>query len=446
MIFFISANYINAQKKAAVKTRILFIFDESNSMLAHWQSEKKIDVARKLLIKMVDSLNAFDNVELALRMYGHQSPVPPQDCSDTKLEVPFAPSNGERIKSKLRLTKPKGTTPIARSLEEAGNDFPVCNNCRNVIILITDGIEACDGDPCAIAIALQEKNITLEPFIIGIGLGVEFKDAFDCVGQFYNAGSEEDFANILRQVIKKAITGTTAQINLNDAFGKPTETNVNITLYNQKNGKPIQSFIHTLNYKKRPDTLSLPPNITYKMTVHTIPPVSVENIKLTEGKHNIITAKTPQGTLNIIQKNGLELKGVQALVRKAGQMNTLNVQEMFEPQKYIIGKYDIEVLTKPRTYFKNVMITQSKTNTLKITQPGLVNILMPGKGYGGIYLVKDNKVSLIQEFTEIKQESIKLQPGHYIAVYRAKGANLTSFSKERYFVIQSGRSIIVNFR
>ena len=73
-----------------------------------------------------------------------------QDCNDTKLEVPFATDNFGEVKSRIRSIYAKGTTPIARSLEAAAGDFPD-RNSRNIIILITDGLEACDNDPCVIA-------------------------------------------------------------------------------------------------------------------------------------------------------------------------------------------------------------------------------------------------------------------------------------------------------
>ncbi len=446
-LILISVNQlIEAQNRVPVKTRILFIFDESNSMLGYWQSEKKIDVAKLLLIQMVDSLRKIENVELALRMYGHQSPVPPQDCSDTRLEVPFAVNNAEQIKQKLRMTQPKGTTPIARSLEECAEDFPPCTNCRNVVILITDGIEACDGDPCKIALGLQSKGIILKPFVIGIGLEVEFKSAFECIGDFYNAETEQDFKNILTQVIKKAVTSTTVQINLLNSDGKPLETNVAITLQNQATGGVAQNFIHTMNYKGVPDTIALPSHFTYAMTVHTIPPVYVKDIKIIDGKHNIITAKTPQGSLNIIQNSGLELDGTPAIVRLSGTMQTLNVQDMFQPENYITGKYDIEVLTYPRTFFTGIQISQSNMNTLRVAQPGIINFQFPTEGIGGVYLIKDQKVTLVKHFTEIKAENIKLQPGDYVAVYRPKIATQTSMSREERFTVQSGRSLIISFK
>ena len=93
-------------------------------MAGQWEGARKIDIARDILLEMVDSLENNPDVEIALRIYGHQSPVPPQDCSDTKLEVPFSPSNGTRIRQKLKFINPKGTTPIARSLELAPGDFP----------------------------------------------------------------------------------------------------------------------------------------------------------------------------------------------------------------------------------------------------------------------------------------------------------------------------------
>ena len=91
------ASAMNASAQTVVqpqiKTRILFIFDASNSMLAYWSSDVKINVAKKMLLQLIDSLQKVPNTEIALRIYGHQSPVPPQDCNDTKLEVPFGPNN-----------------------------------------------------------------------------------------------------------------------------------------------------------------------------------------------------------------------------------------------------------------------------------------------------------------------------------------------------------------
>ena len=79
----------------------------------------KIKLAREILGEALDDLKGTPNLEIALRVYGHQSPVTPtyQDCDDTKLEVEFGPDNYDRIRSFINRVEPKGTTPIARSLE-----------------------------------------------------------------------------------------------------------------------------------------------------------------------------------------------------------------------------------------------------------------------------------------------------------------------------------------
>jgi len=139
-------------------TRILFVFDASQSMFGRWQSDMKINIAQKLLSNLLDSLKNIPNLELALRVYGHQKQYPPQDCDDTELIIPFDKDNATKIKNKLKAIVPKGTTPIASSLEFAATDFTPCENCRNIIILITDGLEECGGDPSAVSKSLQKKG------------------------------------------------------------------------------------------------------------------------------------------------------------------------------------------------------------------------------------------------------------------------------------------------
>ena len=224
---------LNAQSKKEPVNRILFILDASQSMLGRWQSGRKIDVAKKLLNNMVDSLKNIENLEIGLRIYGHQKGYPPQDCQDSKLEINFTPAiiAAERMKGKLSMIRAKGTTPIAMSLEEGAKDFP-SSNARNIVILITDGKEECGMDPCAVSRLYQQKNVILKPFIIGVGLDEEWKKSFDCVGRFFDASNEEDFINIMNIVISHIIDNTTVQVNLLDENKDPTETNIDITFYN----------------------------------------------------------------------------------------------------------------------------------------------------------------------------------------------------------------------
>ncbi|CAN5563786.1 hypothetical protein BH11BAC2_BH11BAC2_16370 [soil metagenome] len=435
---------VHAQKKIEPKqlTRILFLFDASQSMYAKWETNTKYEIAKKLLSAMVDSLQPVDNLELALRVYGHTKRYPPQDCDDTRLEVPFGKKNGFKIKKRLQEINPSGTTPIAISLEECGKDFPK-ESARNIIILITDGIEECNGDPCAVSASLQKRGIVLKPFVIGLGLNKEFLKSFECVGNYFDAANEVQFQNALDIVITQALNNTSAQVNLLDIYGKPTETNVAMTFYDQYSGAIRYDFMHTLNAKGNPDTLQIDPLGKYNIVVHTLPPLHKDSIVLTPGKHTIIGIDAPQGDL-LLRMDGGEYKKLQAIVRKHDEMKTLHVQDFNSSEKYLIGNYDLEILTLPRVMINNVNIAQSKTTTLQIPNPGIVTILSNAPGYGQILIEENNELKWVYTLSENSvKESIVLQPGNYRIIFRPKNSQSTLYTIEKTFRISSGGSISV---
>ncbi|MBN1950553.1 MAG: VWA domain-containing protein [Bacteroidales bacterium] len=443
----LAAQYTTPPKYEPPNTRILFIFDASQSMLGEWETNRKINIARDVLINIIDSLETLDNVQMGLRLYGHQKPVPPQDCSDTRLEVPFGPNNASRIRQELNFVRPKGTTPIAYSLEQGAKDFPAdCENCRNIIILITDGIEACDGDPCEVSYELQKRGIVLKPFVIGIGIDEGFKETFECIGHYYNAADEERFEEVMEVVISQALNSTTAQVNLLDIKGNPTETNVNMTFYDYFSGKIMYNFIHTMNHRGVPDTLVLDHLVTYKMRVHTLPPVDVDSFSVYVGKHTVIAADCPQGTLEVKVAGSNQYRGLQFIVRQAGKHRTLNIQEINKQEHYLVGKYDLEIPILPRMYVNNVKIDQSTVTTITVPRPGILNLLKAASGYGSIYLRKSatDEEWVCNLDPNVKNETLVLQPGKYRVVFRAQNAKQILYTINRNFEIKSGDSEAVN--
>ena len=450
-----SQSYKN--KKPIYRTRILFIFDASQSMMGKWEGDvmgtsgtyskqPKINIARNLLVQMVDSMRDVKNLELALRVYGDQHYVPPQRCDDTRLAVPFGADNADKIIMTLKSIQPKGTTPIAHSLELAADDFPPCEYCRNVIVLITDGIEACDGDPCSVSLELQKKGIILKPFVIGIGLDVNFKKTFECVGNYYDAADPERFKEVLGIVISQALNNTTMQVNLLDQAGNPTETNVNMTFYDNTTGKIRYNFVHTMNAKGYPDTLILSPMTVYKIKVHTIPPVESDTFSLVPGKHKIVGIDAPQGFLKI-QADGNLYKNLQVIVKKTGECDAVNVQQVNSTEKYIVGEYDLEILSLPRIITPAIKIKQSYTTTIKIPKPGVVTFMLPALGYGSVYKKEGKDIVWVTNLrTDQTNQNFTLLPGHYQVIYRAKNANASIYTIKKEFKVTSGGSIQVMVR
>lgn len=433
-------NQPSALQKPAPTTRILFIFDASQSMLGRWQSDTKFNIAKRIVSEMLDSIAYLRNTEFALRVYGHQYQYPPQVCSDTKLEVPFAPGNTGKIKSRLRTINPKGTTPLAYSLEQSAKDFTPCANCRNIVILITDGMEECSGDPCAVSKMLQKNGIILKPFIIGIGQ--DFNLAFNCIGTYFDATKETDLRKALNVVISQALNSTTIQVNLLDESGKPTETDAGMTFTDLYSGKVKYNFIHTMNNRGLPDTLVVDPLITYHVDIYTLPPVFIDTLRIVPGKHTVVATDAPQGYLQLKMAGvSKAAKGLQCIVRKSGSIETLNVQNFSETVKYLTGNYDLEVLSLPRISLKGINISQSHTTTIEIPEPGIAVFRKSFNGYGTLLLNDKNKLTRIYELNEtLTLETLYLQPGSYRIVFRPKNSRSTLYTVEQSFVIESGKT------
>ena len=441
-LFFISS-FSNGQEL----TRILFILDASNSMNAKWTLDQtRIQAAKELLAQAVDSLVGTPNLEIALRVYGHQSPVTAtfQDCNDTKLEVPFGKDNFTTIKYRIKSIEAKGTTPIARSLEAAAGDFPDVNS-RNIIILITDGLEACDNDPCIIAQKLKDKGVKVTPFVIGLGMDLSYLDKFNCIGAYSDAETKDAFKSVLGNVINKALINTTVQINLNDITKNPKETDVTMFLYQAGTRNLKYTFTHTLNRFNNPDTLIIDPKYKYDLVVNTLPKIEKLGIPIFRNIHNTIVVDAPQGYINVRFLNSSKPFQIETRVMQENSNATLNVQHMNVPDKYLIGKYKVEVLTLPRIY-KTIEVTQSSASNIDIDAPGYFTYKVGNLIVGQIFTKKeDGAMEWVCNIDQNgKSGQWQLQPGAYLLVYRQKNLRSAANTLQKEFRINSNKTTSLN--
>lgn len=424
------------------KTRILFILDASNSMNLDWDKQTRMTAAKEILNQSIEKLRGIPDLEIALRVYGHQSAVTNtyQDCQDTKLEVPFGPTNVDAIKLKVKQIQAKGATPIARSLEAAAGDFPDTLQ-RNFIILITDGLESCDNDPCVIAKKLKEKGVKVTPFVIGLGMDLSYLDKFNCIGPYTDAENKEAFKSALTSVISKTLLNTTVQINLNDINKKPLETDVTMFLYEAGSKNLKYTLTHTLNRAGLPDTLILDPSLSYDLVVNTLPKIEKKGIVIQRHKHNTIQVDAPQGFIQLKNKSiGLSHQNMR--VMQKGKTETLNEQVLNAKQKYLIGTYDVEVFTLPRTY-KQVKVEQSKTTFIDIVAAGTFSYTAAKPIVGQVFLVRNTND--VEWVCNLEEGSVTgnwmLQPGTYKVVYREKEMKSSAYTREKTLKIESNKTI-----
>ena len=225
------------------------------------------------------------------------------------------------------------------------------------------------------------------------------------------------------------------------------ETEVNTTFYDVNTKTYKYNFIHSLNYANNPDTLILDDYPTYKVIAHTIPSTESKEIKLVPGKHTIIPIDAPQGFLSVRRRDGVYNfnEKVKCVVRKSGDLNTLNVQAINTTEKYITANYDIEVLTLPRIYLNANTIEQSKTKIIEIPNAGSVELRCLEAGDGNILYNRNGRLERVCNLNQQTIQTYYLQPGEYVATWRAKSLKGSIYSIEKKFTIRSDYQTNVSF-
>jgi Ca-activated chloride channel family protein len=341
---------------------------------------------------------------------------------------------------KIKTIEAKGATPIARSLEASASDFPDTIS-RNIIILITDGLESCDNDPCVIAKKLKEKGVKVTPFVIGLGMDMSYLDKFNCIGSYTDAEDKESFRNVFKNILNTVLVKTTVQVNLNDINGKPTETNVTLFFYEAGTTKLKYTFVHTLNRLGNPDTLFLDPTLNYDLIVNTIPRISKSSISLKKYVHNTISVSAPQGMLKLTTPNSIYGPSVAMVISKVDDPKTIHHQLMGEINKYVVGTYDVEILTLPRIY-KTADVTQSNTETILIDAPGQLDFTFEKPMIAQLF-VNNNAKDLVWVYNfsdRTNTGQLLLQPGSYTIVYRNKEMKSSGYTREKSFTITSNKT------
>lgn len=183
---------------------IEIVVDASRSMWGRMNGEPKMSVAKNILNDV--SYWFPEDLDLALRAYGSRSPSDSNDCSDSTLLVPFADQNREPIRQAIAGLRPLGQTPIAYALRQASQDFGA-RDADRAVVLVTDGLESCGGDPVWAARELRDQGIKVH--VIGFGMGnAKDEDTASLAaiadasgGSFVTAGSAEELQFALAQTV-----------------------------------------------------------------------------------------------------------------------------------------------------------------------------------------------------------------------------------------------------
>jgi Mg-chelatase subunit ChlD len=182
---------------------ILFMLDGSGSMWGQLNGVAKISTAKTALSGLVSDLHGQRNI--GLMVYGHRREG---DCGDTEMILQPGDHALENIQSAINNITPRGKTPIARSLMEAGEVLSVSERPSS-ILLISDGMETCSGDPCAAAAQLAARGIDTRVHVVGFDLSEQEAAALQCIadngnGRYFSANTADEFVQAVNDAVEEA--------------------------------------------------------------------------------------------------------------------------------------------------------------------------------------------------------------------------------------------------
>ena len=151
----------------AADNPMVLVLDASGSMWGQIGGKAKIVIAKEVLGELIDGLPA--DLQVGLSVYGHRRE---KDCADIEMLVPIGPLDRAAMKAKIAPIKPKGKTPLSDAVKQAAEALRYTER-RSTVVLVSDGLETCHADPCALAAELARAGVDFKVHVIGFDISKE---------------------------------------------------------------------------------------------------------------------------------------------------------------------------------------------------------------------------------------------------------------------------------
>lgn len=239
---------------------VLIILDASSSMLEEIEGEVKIDVAKDVIIDLLGNLPVGANV--GFRYFA--------GCRTNELLAPVGPLDPVPLQQAVAAIQPRGATPIADALVLAKDDLERIADTK-LILLVSDGMETCGGDPVEAAQALISAGFDLRIHVVGfdIGRSLAARDQLVAIaestgGIYFDASSREELRRALS--LSAPFSYTVYDLQGNEVFsGRLGEAGPQL------------------------------PEGTYNVVIDTTPPITLNNVEVQGDQTTMITVEQANG-------------------------------------------------------------------------------------------------------------------------------------------------------
>ena len=182
--------------------RTIIVMDGSGSMWGQIDGRPKLEIARETVADVVGKLPA--NQTLGLIAYGHRRKG---DCKDIELIVPPAPGTSGKVLNAVNDMRFLGMTPLSEAVRQAAQALRHTEQAATVV-LVTDGLETCNLDPCAVANELEKSGVDFTAHVIGFGLTKDEGAKVACLatntgGRYLQASDGAGLSAALRQAVSE---------------------------------------------------------------------------------------------------------------------------------------------------------------------------------------------------------------------------------------------------
>jgi Ca-activated chloride channel family protein len=211
----------------SASSNTMIVFDASGSMWGRIDGKNKITIAKEVLRDVVKNWKG--DTRLGLMVYGHRKKG---DCNDIEVMVPTGRDTRATILRKVAAVSPKGKTPISRALRKAADALKFTED-KATVILISDGKETCDPDPCGTAKALKEQGIDFVTHVIGFNVDLQTDKQLSCIakatgGIYFSAKNAKELADAVKSAAEKVEKPKpspqgTVEVTAREEGGKPVK-------------------------------------------------------------------------------------------------------------------------------------------------------------------------------------------------------------------------------
>jgi hypothetical protein len=265
------------------QANLAFILDGSGSMNAELPGSgtTKLVVAKEVMNELVPQVPA--EVNGALWIYGHRFPQDPKEesCKDIEKVFAMGPVDAAAYTQKINAILALGYTPISDSIEQAARDLPAGD--LNSIILVSDGEETCEGDPCALAEALKASDAGVTIHVVGYAVEEVAREQLECIAQvsggtYHGAQDAAGLLQALEEAMAATVAETILRVELMGADG--TEMRDDVYLYEAGTDRLVSIYS---TWKDN----AVPPGI-YDLVVTSQPPTVYQGLSIEEGSTTIV--------------------------------------------------------------------------------------------------------------------------------------------------------------